>query len=150
MDTAYLIDRWHNVRAGLNATIDKFSDEDLAFRPYPGAWSVQQVLLHIAQEENGEFNFGYTGRLGDFLGEYDPAHYPSLAAINALLGQVHGETIAYLGALPEEELHRPFTTPWGAQMTPGGLVDHLIEHEVHHRGELSLILGMLGRVGFDT
>jgi uncharacterized damage-inducible protein DinB len=27
---------------------------------------------------------------------------------------------------------------------------HVVEHEIHHRGELSLILGLLGREGLDA
>jgi len=27
---------------------------------------------------------------------------------------------------------------------------HTLEHEIHHRGELSLILGLLGRKGLDA
>jgi len=27
---------------------------------------------------------------------------------------------------------------------------HTIEHEIHHRGELSLTLGLLGRAGLDA
>jgi uncharacterized damage-inducible protein DinB len=30
------------------------------------------------------------------------------------------------------------------------MIGHLIEHEIHHRGELSLILGLLGREGLNA
>jgi uncharacterized damage-inducible protein DinB len=30
------------------------------------------------------------------------------------------------------------------------MIDHIMEHEVHHRAELSLILGKLGREGFNA
>jgi uncharacterized damage-inducible protein DinB len=38
----------------------------------------------------------------------------------------------------------------GAQARLVELFDHIIEHEIHHRGELSLILGVLGREGLDA
>jgi uncharacterized damage-inducible protein DinB len=31
-----------------------------------------------------------------------------------------------------------------------GLLGHVLEHEVHHRAELSLILGMRGKQGLDA
>jgi uncharacterized damage-inducible protein DinB len=30
------------------------------------------------------------------------------------------------------------------------MVWHVMEHEIHHRGELSLLLGMLGHEGLDA
>jgi uncharacterized damage-inducible protein DinB len=48
------------------------------------------------------------------------------------------------------DLTRVIHTPWGATYRLVEMVDHMIEHEVHHRGELSLILGILGREGFDA
>ncbi len=41
-------------------------------------------------------------------------------------------------------------TPWGAKSRRIELLWHVIEHEIHHRGELSLMLGMLGREGLDA
>ena len=30
------------------------------------------------------------------------------------------------------------------------IIWHVLEHEIHHRGELSFILGTLGRTGLDV
>jgi uncharacterized damage-inducible protein DinB len=30
------------------------------------------------------------------------------------------------------------------------MLGHILEHEIHHRGELSLILGLLGREGLNA
>ena len=150
MDPAYLLARWESVRAGLLATIEKLGDDDLDFTPYTGAWSVQRLLLHIAQEEHGEFGYGIAQTLTEFPPDYPPEQYPTVAAITALLAEVHAETTRYLRALSADDLERVVVTPWGAQARLVELFDHIIEHEIHHRGELSLILGMLGREGLDT
>jgi uncharacterized damage-inducible protein DinB len=150
MDPAYLLARWEGVRAGLLATIEKLGDDDLSFTPYPGAWSVQRLLLHIAQEEHGEFGYGIAQTLSAFPPDNPSEQYPTVAAITALLATVHTETIRYLRMLSADDLERVITTPWGAQANLVELFDHIIEHEIHHRGELSLILGMLGREGLDA
>jgi uncharacterized damage-inducible protein DinB len=111
---------------------------------------VHQLLLHIAQEEHGELGFGIAQTLSMFPSEYDPAVYPNLASIVALLGQVHDATVSYVAGLKDEDLARAVQTPWGARYRLIEMLDHLIEHEIHHRGELSLILGLLGRKGFDA
>jgi uncharacterized damage-inducible protein DinB len=150
MDPAYLLARWESVRAGLLATIAKIGDDDLSFTPYPGAWSVQRLLLHIEQEERGEFGYGIARTLAEFPPDYPMEQYPTVAAITALMAEVHAETTRYLRALSAEDLERTVITPWGARSQLIELFDHMIEHEVHHRGELSLILGMLGREGLDA
>ena len=38
----------------------------------------------------------------------------------------------------------------GDQYTPAWIFWHVLEHEIHHRGELSLITGILGREGLDV
>jgi uncharacterized damage-inducible protein DinB len=145
-----LIDRWSNVRLRLLETVDKFSDSELDFRPFPSSWSVRSLMLHIAHEENGEFNHGLTQTLTEFPPEYDPTLYPSRAALKALLAQVHAPSQAYLATLADADLERSIHTPWGTDARLVEMVDHLIEHEIHHRAELSLILGILGKQGLNA
>jgi uncharacterized damage-inducible protein DinB len=150
MYSQYLITHWENVRAGLLATIDKFNVEDLDFKPFPASWTVRQIMLHIAQEENGEFNVGLTQTVREFIPEYPPKQYPSLELIKDLLASIHTPIMHYIEELKDADLDREILTPWGARLRQIEMLDHIIEHEIHHRGELSLILGMLGRTGLDA
>lgn len=150
MDGIRMIDHWRSVRAGLIETIDKFSDEDLDFKPFHGSWSVRQMILHIAQEEHGEFCYGITRELPNFPKEYPPEAYPTLDSIKDLLASVHVEVETYLSKLREHELYREVSTPWGVRQILMDMFQHMIDHEVHHRGELSLILGMRGKPGLDA
>ena len=150
MSLAELTQRWEHVRLGLLVTLEKFAPDELDFRPYPGAWSVRELILHVAQEEQGEFNHGLTQTLPAFPPAYDPTHYPDLPALQALLASIHAPNLAYLQGLPDSDLDRLVHTPWGAEATVRQMVEHLLEHEIHHRGELSLILGLLGRAGLDA
>ena len=52
MKLSAMFAHWAQVRADLVATIDKFSEDELRFSPYPGAWPVGQVMLHIADCED--------------------------------------------------------------------------------------------------
>ena len=106
-----LIDRWANVRARLLETVDKFGDHELDFRPFPTSWSVRSLMLHIAHEENGEFNYGLTQTLPEYPAEYDPARYPNRAALKALLAEVHEPNRSYLAALTDSDLERAIHTP---------------------------------------
>ncbi len=107
-------------------------------------------MLHIAQEELGEIGYGLTRELSDFPPEYPPDDFPTVASIRDLLAAVHESTVEYLESLADSAWEAEIVTPWGARMPLVELVDHVMEHEVHHRGELSLILGMIGRKGLDV
>jgi uncharacterized damage-inducible protein DinB len=145
-----LLDRWSNVRARLLETVDKFADTELDFRPFPTSWSVRRLMLHIAQEEYGEFNYGLTQTLAEFPPEFDATNYPNRAALKALLAEVHESNLVYLRALADPDLERAVHTPWGTDDRLVDMVEYLIEHEIHHRAELSLILGMLGKQGLNA
>ncbi len=150
MDLKYLSLLWENVRAGLIATIDEFEDSELDYRPFPTSWSARQIMLHIAQEEDGEFNFGIAQTLNDFPPEYPPERYPDRESIKSVLATVHSPVKRYLVGLDQADLGIEIVAPWGTRFRLVEMISHMIEHEVHHRGELSLILGMLGKQGLNA
>jgi uncharacterized damage-inducible protein DinB len=53
------------------------------------------------------------------------------------------ETVAIVRALGEEGLTRKCTTPDGASITVWKWLRLMVEHEVHHRGQIYLYLAML-------
>jgi hypothetical protein len=50
MDLSYVVAHWENVRGGLIATIAKFRDDELDFKPFEASRSVREMILHIAHE----------------------------------------------------------------------------------------------------
>ena len=50
--------RWEGIRASLAAVVDSFLEEELDFQPFPGSCTVCEIILHIAQEEYGEVQYG--------------------------------------------------------------------------------------------
>ncbi len=150
MELQNLKNQWRQVRAGLLATLDKFDEPDLAFKPFPASWDVGALLRHIAYEELVEVHYGLLRQPPDFPADYLPEEYPNLPAIQALLENVHAVTESYLDSLAEGDLDQEFTAAWGQSRRLGDFIGHTLEHEIHHRGELSLILGMLGKQGLDA
>jgi uncharacterized damage-inducible protein DinB len=145
-----LLTAWGGVRDGLIATIEKYGDDELGFRAFPRGYSVAETVLHIAEEEDGEVRYGITRELAGFPEASDIARFPSTAALVAALGDVHERTQSYMQRLSDAELAAEVETPWGLTRPLGELLWHVLEHEIHHRGELSLMLGMLGREGLDA
>lgn len=142
--------QWLRIREGLISTMEKFSQDDLDFIPVAGGFTVREILLHIAQEEYGEIQYGLTRKLASFPDPYPAQDFPALPEINELLASVHAETLAYLDTVSGGEFNREFTAQWGETNPLADFVFHVLEHEIHHRGELSLILGILGKQGLDA
>jgi uncharacterized damage-inducible protein DinB len=141
---------WSQIRSGLIATIESFDESELALIPFEGSWSVGQIMLHIADAEDGWLRYAITHELDEWPKMYTLENYPDKASIVQALDEVHTRTIAYLSELSEMDLTEKVKVPWGEEIQIMWIIWHLIEHEVHHRGELSFILGYLGRNGYDV
>src|SRR5215213_6663348 len=99
MNAAELIRRWERVHAGLLTTIGKFADGELDYVPVAGGFSVAQLILHIAHEEQGEIHHGITHELAEWPAAFPRAEYRSVAALATVVGAVHARTETYLRTL---------------------------------------------------
>jgi uncharacterized damage-inducible protein DinB len=140
---------WAQVRDDLFTTIDMFNDEELTFAPFKGSWPVGQIMLHIADCEDN-WLYGVVQHQIEPWIFYNLSDYPRRKEIKRLLTRAHHRTIPFLDTLEESDLERKFTTPDGEPYRLGWIIWHVLEHEIHHRGELSLALGLLGREGLDV
>lgn len=141
---------WKLVRRGLIEIVEKFQEEDLHFSPFESAWSVGEILLHIANAEQGWFRYAVTGEFDAWPGGHTLERYPTFESIKSLLMDVHDWTESYISRMSLEDYQRVVDLPWDEQIHLGWIIWHVLEHEIHHRGELSLILGILGREGLDV
>lgn len=149
MKPGRIFSHWAQVRSDLVATIYKFSQEELCFAVTRDSWPVGQIILHIADCEDNWLH-------GVVRGEYKPwifynfPDYPTTPDILEVLNQAGQRTVAFLDGLEESDLDKMYATPGGEQFSLDWILWHVLEHEIHHRGELSLILGILGREGLDV
>lgn len=150
MKPSLLFSHWKEVRAGLESTIEAFDDSELVYAPFQGSWPAGAIMLHIADAEDGWFRHVVTRELDVWPDHFTLDNYPTKAQILSVLREVHARTEAYLDQLSEEDLQRRVPTPWGSELSLLWIIWHVLEHEIHHRGELSLALGLLGREGLDV
>jgi uncharacterized damage-inducible protein DinB len=141
---------WKVVRKGLLKVIKLFQEDELHFKPFKGAWSVGEILLHIANAEEGWFRYAVTGEFDEWPSGHTLDNYPTFESITALLDEVHEWTEGYISTLTLKDYHREVELPWDEKIHLGWIIWHVLEHEIHHRGELSLILGLLGREGLEV
>jgi uncharacterized damage-inducible protein DinB len=115
-----------------------------------GLWSLGTVARHIANAEEGWFRYVVTRERDGWPAEYTAEDYPTVESVKALLAEVHARTEAYLAAADVADLDRVVKAPWGPEIPLRWIVWHVLEHEIHHRGEIFLMLGLLGMEAPDV
>jgi uncharacterized damage-inducible protein DinB len=138
-----LFGHWATVRQGLVQALSTLTDEQLDFTPREGMRSLGEIARHIAHAEESWLHHWIVGKHGG-LPEYTAEDYPTVESIKALLAEVHARTEDYLETLDIADLDRPFKTFWGKRGPISWVIWHVLEHEIHHRGEIYLMMGFVG------
>jgi uncharacterized damage-inducible protein DinB len=131
--------------------MDGFDPQDLTYTPVEDGWPVGRIILHISSTANYWLHSGILSSINVYrAGESTLANYPTLQSIKSFLSEEHDRTLDLLTSFDMANWERPYPYPDGTQFTTSWIFAHVIIHEIHHRGELSLILGILGREGLDV
>jgi len=149
MNAREVFGHWDTVRRDLLRGLERFTEEDLDFRPAPAYQrTVGDIARHIAEAEDGWFHYVVRGEHTAWP-EYPREAYPNWESIAEALERVHQKTLAWLETVDQADLDQAVTTPRDEEIPLRGIIWHVLEHEIHHRGELFLCLGLLGREAPD-
>jgi uncharacterized damage-inducible protein DinB len=109
----------------------------------PGKFSFADLLRHLAGIER--YMFAENARLR--ASRY-PGHGAELAdgwdSVMAYFDRCHRESMEIFRALSAEDLGRACITPRGTPIAVWKWLRAMVEHEIHHRGQLYLYLAILG------
>jgi uncharacterized damage-inducible protein DinB len=134
---------WEGFRGRTRRVVTCIPPERLEWTHREGAWSFGDLVRHLAAIERWMFAENVAGRPSRY-----PGHGRELAdgwdATIAYLDAMHAEAMDVFRALTPEDLRRPATTPAGAAMPAWKWLRAMVEHEAHHRGQIYLMLGMIG------
>lgn len=140
---AGFVEYWEGVRARTLRVAACIPPERLEWAPREGAFTFGDLLRHLAAIERWMFAENARGAPSRY-----PGHGRDLAdgwdAVHAYLARMHAEAVEIISALSPDDLRRKTTTPAGTPITAWKWLRAMVEHEVHHRGQLYLMLGMLG------
>lgn len=163
------VDGWTSHQQRLIAALETLNEDQLALRPAAGEWTIWQVGSHIAgsraywfHDVLGEgdpgirdmFRVGQTTVPGlslDDAGWEDDESRPRTAAEIVTALRVTWETIAAcLERWRADDLTVQMPQPRSNRTTTRGWVTwHLMEHEAHHGGAISVVLGSNGLPGLN-
>ena len=134
---------FESVRRRTRAVAARVPEEHLEWRPSGGRFSPGDLIRHIAGTERWMWAENALLRPSRY-----PGHGPDLAsgrdAVLAYLDQAHEETVELLSNLTPEQLEQRCETVGGADIRVWKWLRLMVEHEIHHRGQLYELLGQLG------
>jgi len=117
--------------------------DQLEWRPRDGAFSFGDLIRHLAAIERFMFAENAQRKPSRY-----PGHGRELADgfddVIAYLDRMHVESMAIFSALSAEDLESKCTTPAGTPITVWKWLRAMIEHEVHHRAQIYMMLSMIG------
>ena len=144
MNAMEMFGHWQVVRRDLIRALDMLNDDQLSYVPREGLWSLGTVARHIANAEEGWFRHVVTREHAEWPAGYSAEAYPAVGAVKDLLTRVHSRKEAFLTSVDAAELDNAVDLPWDEDLTLREIIWHVLEHEIHHRGEIYLMLGLLG------
>jgi len=109
----------------------------------PGKFSIGDQIRHIATIERYMFAETIAGRKSAYQGcgkELADGYDNVLSFFNEL----HQQSLAIFRQLSDEDLQRKCITPGNVEMRIWKWMRAMVEHEIHHRGELYIYLNLLG------
>ena len=110
---------------------------------YAGTWSVLKNLAHLAWAEAWMLAW-IQARPGQLAQEKRPPEPPlELPALRTALDEAHAAVLAFLKGNPEAVLREKCVYSRKGEQTVGGVLFHLIEHEIHHRAFITNKLARL-------
>jgi uncharacterized damage-inducible protein DinB len=108
-----------------------------------GKFTFGDLIRHLASTERFMFAENVQFRKSIY-----PGHGRELAdgydEVVGYMDRMHQESVEIFARLTDENLGRECITPGGAEIAVWKWLRAMIEHEIHHRGQIYLYLGMLG------
>lgn len=136
------LEYFESIRGRTRRVVRCIPPERIEWTHAPGRFTLGDLVRHLAATERWMFAENVAGRPSRY-----PGHGVELASgyegVIDYLDRMHAESIPIFASLSEETLRQRCTTPSGVALPTWKWLRAMIEHEVHHRGQIYLMLGMI-------
>jgi uncharacterized damage-inducible protein DinB len=144
---------WKTYQEHIRDAVAPLTAEQLALEAAPHLRTVGQLALHIIGCRAGWFTFTMGedwGAEGKAYAELDERGAPARTAAEMVqaLDYTWQHMADCLARWNDDDMRKTFEDDWGdgkiVHLSRAWIVYHVMEHDLHHGGELSLTLGMHG------
>jgi uncharacterized damage-inducible protein DinB len=137
------LDYWESVRGRTKRVAQRIPPDQIEWSHAPGKFTLGDLVRHLATIERYMYAETVKGRPSSY-----PGHGTELAegydAVLAYLDDRHAQSVKIFETLSDADLKAKCITPAGTPITTWKWLRAMVEHEAHHRGQIYLMLGMLG------
>ena len=134
---------FENIRKRTQRVVDTIPRDRIEWTHQEGKFTLGDLVRHIAATERYMFAENVQGNESRY-----PGHSRKLAdgydKVMRYLAEMHAESMEIFGRLSDDDLQNKCTTPGGIAITTWKWLRSMVEHEVHHRAQIYLMLGILG------
>jgi uncharacterized damage-inducible protein DinB len=146
LENLYDYSYWANAK--LFEPLSQLTPQDFVSAVAGSYGSVRNTLVHMMSAEGGCLDRCGGPKRGAPL---DPKEFPSLESITSYWATQERNLRAFLGGLSDADLSRriEFTVPlfsFTRVMAIGEILHHAAIHNIHHRGQVTLLIRALGHV----
>ena len=137
------LDYWQSVRNRTKRVAACIPPEKMDWTYAPGKFTFADLIRHLATIERYMYAetvqgkpSAYAGCGKDLADGYDE--------VIAFMNRLDAESIEIFARLSDEDLKSRCMTPAGTPITVWKWLRAMIEHEAHHRGQIYMMLSMIG------
>jgi len=136
------LDYFERVRGRTLKVVEQIPPDRIDWAYREGKFSFADLIRHLATIER----YMYAENV-QFKPSRYPGHGPELADgyrnVLDFFNRMHAESVEIFGRLSDEDLKKKCVTPGGAPITVWKWLRAMVEHEIHHRGQIYLYLSLL-------
>jgi uncharacterized damage-inducible protein DinB len=137
------LDYFERIRERTLRVIGCIPPEQIEWTYKEGKFTFGDVIRHLATIER----YMYAENVRLRPSRY-PGHGRELADgyddVLRFMNRLHEESVEIFRGLSDADLQRKCVTPGGAPIATWKWMRAMVEHEIHHRGQIYLYLGVLG------
>jgi uncharacterized damage-inducible protein DinB len=141
--TREFLDYYEKVRQRTLKVIACIPADKFDWRYAEGKFSFADIIRHLAAIER--YMYAENAQL-------KPSRYPGHGReladgpenVLAFFNRMHRETVEILSRIPPDDLQKKCVTPGNVPITVWKWLRAMVEHEVHHRAQIYIYLGILG------
>ncbi len=137
------LDYFSNIRERTMRVFACIPPDKVEWRAAEGKFTLGDLARHIAATERNVFVECACGGRNRYAG-CGRELAEGRDEVLRFMERMHGESMNMLGRLSDDQLRQKCRSADGTPMTTWKLLRSMVEHEVHHRGELYAYLGVLG------